>query len=100
TELAELIETFIGDTERNLEEMESAIDKTDLKAVQRIAHRTDGSCANMGAKYLAELADQLQHAVVSSPGQSRTIIESMRNEFLMVKKSLASEKDRLATEVG
>ncbi|HYM00240.1 MAG TPA: response regulator, partial [Blastocatellia bacterium] len=94
-EVVELIETFIRDTERSLEELSTAIDQTDLKKLQRVAHRTDGSCVNMGASYLAELAGQIQRAVADSPVESRTILENMRSEFSIVKGCLISEKARL-----
>lgn len=52
----EMLELFISTTRPLFDQLKHAIDNTDFTQVKALAHRLDGSCANLGIEELAELA--------------------------------------------
>ncbi len=58
--LAELVEMFLEDAPRRLASLREAIQRGDAGEVERTAHTLKGSCGNMGARRMHELAADLQ----------------------------------------
>ena len=52
----EMLELFITTTRPVFEQLDQAICSHDFAAIKALAHRLDGSCANLGIEELAELA--------------------------------------------
>ena len=60
--LKEVIEIFLEDTPALLEELYTAIKQGDAKAVERAAHTLKGATANISAKRLHSLTQQVQRS--------------------------------------
>jgi two-component system sensor histidine kinase/response regulator len=69
-EIAEqLVELFIDSTPPLLGELRAGAESGDGEAVRRAAHKLKGSCQNIGASAMAELAQTLEAAAAAQPAQ-------------------------------
>lgn len=57
---SELIETFQSDAETRVATIRTALESSDLASIRHQAHGLKGSCRNIGANGLAELAATLE----------------------------------------
>jgi HPt (histidine-containing phosphotransfer) domain-containing protein len=58
--LAELLEVFLGDVPRMVNEIRQAIDGKEADKLYRAAHSMKGSVSNFGSKAVAEAARELE----------------------------------------
>jgi HPt (histidine-containing phosphotransfer) domain-containing protein len=65
----QLIELFVDSTPPLLEELRTAVDSADDESVRRAAHKLKGSCQNIGAGFMAELAANIERAATAAPGE-------------------------------
>lgn len=70
----ELVEMFLDDAPKRLEEMSQGLDSGDFQLMQRAAHTLKSSAANMGAMVLSHVAKQMEQA---ARGEDREGYEGM-----------------------
>ena len=58
--LRKVVEAFLADTTARLTAMRQALDRNDAAAVQQLAHALRGSCLNVGALHMTEVASALE----------------------------------------
>jgi CheY-like chemotaxis protein/HPt (histidine-containing phosphotransfer) domain-containing protein len=63
----ELVELFVESTPPLLEELRAGADREDAEAVRRAAHKLKGSCQNVGASFLATLAEEIERTGDAGP---------------------------------
>ncbi len=78
----EIIEIFLSDNEHRLTVLETAVNGQDLEVIRREAHTMKGSCGNMGAEGMQEIAYRLEKigsSVDSEPALE--VLASLKSEF-------------------
>ena len=60
TLLRKVVEAFLADTSARLTALRQALDRNDAAAVQQLAHALRGSCLNVGALHMSEVASALE----------------------------------------
>ena len=58
--LRKVVEAFLADTSGRLTALRQALDRSDAAAVRQLAHALRGSCLNVGALHMAEVASALE----------------------------------------
>jgi len=77
-----LIDMFVNETRKRLEEIEKAVQTGSWEEVSRTAHTIKGTAGNFKAEQLAEFARECEQAALSShPEQTRTLISRMKQAF-------------------
>lgn len=92
TLLPKVIEAYLSDTPSRIHEMKSALRTTNASGIAQAAHALKGSCRNIGARHLAELADMLEQ--IANSGQldsAQDTIMLIESEFEGVRITLAGE---------
>jgi two-component system sensor histidine kinase/response regulator len=59
--LRKVVQAFLADTSARLTAMRQALDRNDGAAVRQLAHALRGSCLNVGALHMTEVASALEH---------------------------------------
>ena len=86
----ELIETFIDDGQKQVDDLRVAIDASIAPDVRRIAHTLKGSSANLGANALSETCKVLEHdAAEDNLSDANNQYEKIKSAYEAVKASLA-----------
>jgi two-component system sensor histidine kinase/response regulator len=67
--VGQLIELFVESTPPLLVELREGAESGDGEAVRRAAHKLKGSCQNIGASFMAGLADNLEQAAAAEPSE-------------------------------
>jgi CheY-like chemotaxis protein/HPt (histidine-containing phosphotransfer) domain-containing protein len=94
--LAEVIDTFLRIVPHRLSTLEKAAARADATALERSAHNFLGSCANLGARTMADLCARLE--VMGRAGTTEgsvDIVRQLRTEFATVRGALESRKERV-----
>ncbi|MGH7268456.1 MAG: Hpt domain-containing protein, partial [Candidatus Rokuibacteriota bacterium] len=87
---ARLVEGFVDDAARRLAALREAVDRGDAPAVRRLAHALRGSCLNVGASRMAEVAETLERkAAVESLDGGRELVERLAAELRLARSALA-----------
>lgn len=91
---ADLLDTFIADSDERLQQLHLARGPTELMAV---AHSFKGSSSNMGAIRLAHLCGQLEERAHKKQlaGVEKLVIE-ISDEYQMVRRLYVAERQRYA----
>ncbi|MGE7991345.1 Hpt domain-containing protein [Pseudomonas sp. NPDC089554] len=90
----QLLETFLEDSERRLNQLHEAKDADELGLA---AHSFKGSSSNMGAVGLARLCQQLEERVRQQPLYGiEDLINRIDQEFLEVQRFYRSERQRVS----
>ncbi len=77
----ELIAEFLADSERNITMLESALRDQDGELTKRMAHTIKGSCSNMGAAGMQEIARQLEEACsLKDSGSPKDLFAALKSE--------------------
>lgn len=85
----QLISTFISDGQTQIENLRLAVNCSDTKNIQRIAHALKGSSANLGIHALSESCQDLEHnAAENSSAQASELLDKIISHFEAVKKTL------------
>jgi DNA-binding response OmpR family regulator len=80
--LPRLIELFLRDAPRRIEEMQAAVDAGDLQALKRAGHTLAGSAANLGAGEVAQLSAALEaQARQGTTAGAAERLETLRRAF-------------------
>ena len=86
----ELIEIFIVDGQKQLDDLASALDASTVLDIRRIAHTLKGSSANLGANALSEECKVLEHnAAEDNLNGANEQYEKIKSAYEAVKASLA-----------
>ncbi len=101
----ELIESFLGDTERHISELESAVREKDGEKLRSHAHSIKGSGSNAGAKGLEEVATRLEQTREPvEPVRAEELLRDLKVEFEKVREYLLlhieSQRPRLVATAG
>lgn len=90
-----LVETFLTDSERRVEQLLAAKNAAELRMA---AHSFKGSSSNMGAMVLASLCQQLEECARRPPLYGiEDLISRIDREYQEVKRFYRGEKDRIST---
>ncbi len=82
----ELISAFLVDNEQRLQALESALQAKNLERLKSEIHIIKGSCGNMGAKKMQEIACQLhQIETLSEVEQRSDVFKDLKAEFEQVR---------------
>ncbi|MGB6297444.1 MAG: ATP-binding protein [Rivularia sp. (in: cyanobacteria)] len=91
--LLEIIEDYLEETPKFLEEIRAALTENNLKTVQLLAHTLSSSSATLGANKLATLCTQLEIMVVSEMYQEITEqIDKIEAEYENVESALMEKR--------
>jgi CheY-like chemotaxis protein len=94
--LVELIDTFQRIAPLRLAALSKASAKGSAVALERTAHSFLGSCANLGARYMAEVCARLEHlGRGGSTTGARELIQTLEQEYGAVQEALLEEKRRV-----
>jgi len=92
----QLLETFLEDSERRLNQLHKARDADELGMA---AHSFKGSSSNMGAVGLAALCQQLEERVRQQPLYGiEDLINRIDQEYLVVQRYYRSERQRVSAQ--
>jgi HPt (histidine-containing phosphotransfer) domain-containing protein len=58
--LGQILESFVSDGEARISSLHRALEKDDAVALHKAAHALKGASGNIGARHMAEIAEQLQ----------------------------------------
>jgi HPt (histidine-containing phosphotransfer) domain-containing protein len=101
TLLGEVIDTFLRIAPLRLSSLGKAVAKSDAVALERTAHNFLGSCANIGAKGLANICARLEQAGRGgSLDGTALLVAQLESGLGRVRASLLTEKRRLAEPRG
>ncbi len=90
--ITELGEAFSSVTPPQLANLRVAVEGGDAEAVERIAHTLKGSSANMGARRMAGICEELQKPKVSTDlAEALELLDRLEVEFERVQRALAAE---------
>ena len=94
TLLIEVIDTFLRISPKRMESLREA---TDPGTLERAAHGFLGSCANLGARRMAELCARLEHlGRAGSTEGAPELVAILEEEHRVIRRALEAEKARLA----
>lgn len=90
--LSELVELFLTDAAPRLRSLWEAVDRSDAAVVETQAHALKGSCANFGARPMAEICERLQSVGHSGDVTNASgLLARLQAEFERVEDALSSE---------
>jgi hypothetical protein len=96
--LVELIDTFRRIAPLRIAALSKASAKGSAASLERTAHSFLGSCANLGARFMAEVCARLeQMGRAGSTTGARELIQTLEQEYGAVQEALLEEKRRLTT---
>ena len=92
----DLLDTYLGDSARQVEDLQAAHAAGDLKNVHRIAHSMKSSSATFGALELSKYCERLEHAAKENclNADCARLLEDVRDEYARVVVALTSERER------
>jgi len=94
TLLVEVIDTFLRISPKRMESLREA---TDPGTLERAAHSFLGSCANLGARRMAEICARLEHlGRAGSTEGALELVAILEEEHRVIRRALEAEKARLA----
>ena len=81
--IKEIIELFVSDSDRSLNELRSSVAASDIGRTHKTAHRLKGSALSIGANRFAALASEIEHeSELASINEAMLRLESLRNETI------------------
>lgn len=87
-----LLETFVGDAQVRLEELNASVNKMDAEAIRQASHAFKGSCANIGAVCLADLCRQAEKMGREAQLQNiQPLVDQIKQEYSVVHAILTAE---------
>ena len=78
-EAKELLQLMLDSADGQLAEMTSALDNSELLEIKRAAHALRGAAANVGAREVAALAEEIECDVEAHPASIAARIDDVRN---------------------
>jgi CheY-like chemotaxis protein/HPt (histidine-containing phosphotransfer) domain-containing protein len=93
--LREVVDTFIRIAPLRLATLWKASQKPDAGSLERAAHSFRGSCANLGARRMADICARLEDlGRTGSTEGSRELVEALEADYEGVRLALEAEKER------
>lgn len=90
SEQTEVLRDFMGQTRSDLADLEAALQRQDVKASVRLAHRMRGASAMVGARGLAAACKTMEHAALQgSPAEAQAAKEALDRAFDILVRHLA-----------
>ncbi len=84
-----LVESFIESAEKNLQDLETALSRLDLKSAGRAAHTLVGSSANLGANRMEAIAVKMEEAAGRQDAAAlRELLPTLRARFKAASEAL------------
>lgn len=90
--IVELIDLYLEDVPPQLSAMKDFVLKADAVSLKRAAHNLKGSSANLGAKAVAMLCEELEQTGLSDSLQQSNIIDRLEQAFTRVCKLFLAER--------
>ena len=92
----DLLDTYLGDSARQVNELQTAYTTGDLKNVHRIAHSMKSSSATFGALELSRYCERLEHSAKENCADAdcAQLLANVRDEYARVVVALTSERER------
>lgn len=87
----ELLQLFLDDSITHMRELERAIARHDLPQVERAAHHLKGASANIGAKAMHTVAEQMEHQARQGRWDMQTALLAQLQRLLDVIQQLVSQ---------
>ena len=95
--LTEVIDTFLRIAPVRLATLARTAERKDAPGLERAAHSFLGSCANLGARRMAEICAGLEVAARGGSTDGATgQVDRLKAEYVGVKKALTSRKERVS----
>jgi HPt (histidine-containing phosphotransfer) domain-containing protein len=95
--VTELIDLFLSEASSHLEALHEAVLRNDVVEIQRVAHRLQGSSANLGAMQMSALSQALD---TSDPSEvSNGLLAQLEIEFELVREALNAERRELEADL-
>jgi two-component system sensor histidine kinase/response regulator len=95
--LTRVMQAYLSDTPKFLENLQQAINQGDIRAVQRVTHSLKSSSANLGAASVARLVRKLEDTVLSSPEKARKILDELFLEYDKFQDAVTQELAKTAS---
>jgi CheY-like chemotaxis protein len=77
-----VVEAFLADTRARLAALRQALDRDDREAVRQLAHTLRGSCLNLGAQRMTEVATALERVPAEErPAVAPPLVAELEAEF-------------------
>jgi HPt (histidine-containing phosphotransfer) domain-containing protein len=92
--VVELIDLYLKDASDKLVAMRKAVAITDTASLGRAAHNLRGSSANLGARRMAALCEELEQIGVASFQRAGALLTRLQREFELVRVTFAAERRR------
>jgi len=93
--IVELIDLYLEDTPHRMVVMQAAIEETDEMSLRRVAHSLKGSSANLGARRMAALCEQLERIdCYDSFQKGGALLIQLEREFERVRQLFTAERQR------
>ncbi len=94
--LREVVDTFVRIAPLRMGTLRKASGKADPAALERAAHSLLGSCANLGARRMAELCARLEELGRNGSTEgARELVNALEAEYGGVRRALEAEKQRV-----
>jgi DNA-binding response OmpR family regulator len=94
--LAEVIDTFLRIAPLRLSSLKKAARRKDAPTLERTAHSFLGSCANLGARRMAEICASLEvGARAGGTAGATELVELLHAEYAQVKSELARRREQV-----
>ena len=92
--LRQLVDLFLRDSHARIKALEEGLSADDSNKATAASHALKGSASNLGARRLASLSGSIEkHAKAGELSAAKTLLEPLKEEFLLV-------QDFLRVEVG
>jgi len=86
-----LMDTFLHDSVRQFDELEKALQGSDMDALRRNAHSLKGSCGNLGATSLQEACAKLENcARHGEQGNLPELITNVSSQLQLVREAISA----------
>ena len=96
--LAEIIDIYLRDSVRTIEDIHLAIQRKSAEALRQSAHNLKGNSANLGAAHLAEICFELEKmGRAKDLSGVETVLEELDIEYFQVCRSLTNERKKSLT---
>lgn len=94
--ILDLLDTYLGDSTRQVQDLQAAFAGGDYKNVHRIAHSMKSSSATFGALELSKYCERLERSAKDNcvSGDCEKQVTLVRNEHARVIESLTAERER------
>lgn len=96
--MAELCILFLKDASLQMQELDKALGKGDMKSIKQQGYKLKGICLGVGATYMADLCLQIEKTAmddVRDIALARTIGEQLKDAFLVTRDQIQAYQAQL-----